>query len=478
MPTETKNLPAITYYSPTEILGIYRSYFERGKTNNVVWLQGIYVQSPNQNRQWACAFDELRDANSNNTVKLKISWQDREKLTNNSLVRIGGLIEITQYTNSTIQISLNVTRFETVQDQAISEDDLKRIEYRQQKVAKGFINMDTLLEGMLFNNERPKIVLVIAATGEVVKDFWNGIRAAGVAIDFLEAKTTFRPAPLCTALKELDQRGYTAIALVRGGGLDPNVDVDDPTVIQTVVNMKTPIISGLGHTPEKIFLRQVADKWTGTPQGLGQYFSEMVERVTEKRNNSRAALVKEVEGQFKKQIEDSNKKNKELQDKLDKLTKAQQEAVKKHNEQVQALTKAQIEAAKKNKEQVDAIQKQHKEQLEKTNKQNEDLQKQLASINKTNADNMTKLQNELKEQKSQAKTQSDLLNANLKEMQKSNKELTDKFTSATNELNKEKDKVRNLENKLKDAPSKALGVTWMIIALLSLLGIVLVLILK
>ena len=56
----------------------------------------------------------------------------------------------------------------------------------------------------------------------------------------------------------------------------------------------------------------MADAWTATPQGLGQFFSEIVEDIAAKRNNSRAALVDEVKKQFQKQLEDSDKKNKEL----------------------------------------------------------------------------------------------------------------------------------------------------------------------
>ena len=73
--------------------------------------------------------------------------------------------------------------------------------------------------------------------------------------------------------------------------------------------MKTPIICAIGHVGEELFLKSIADKVAPTPNGLGQYFSEMVERMTAKRNNSRAALVEEVHKQFVKQIEEANKKN-------------------------------------------------------------------------------------------------------------------------------------------------------------------------
>lgn len=83
---ETKNLPVVTYYTPVELIGIYRSYIERGKNNNVVWLRGIYVEKPNQNMGWTTAYDELCDVNCNYSVTLKINGKDRERLKSNSLL--------------------------------------------------------------------------------------------------------------------------------------------------------------------------------------------------------------------------------------------------------------------------------------------------------------------------------------------------------------------------------------------------------
>lgn len=110
MPESTSSLPTVNFYTPVELVGIYRSFLERGKSNGIVWLRGIYIQRPNQNNQWAAFYDELRDVNSNTSVTLKINRCDRDKLKHNSLVQIGGLIELNPYTNGSIQIVVNVTR--------------------------------------------------------------------------------------------------------------------------------------------------------------------------------------------------------------------------------------------------------------------------------------------------------------------------------------------------------------------------------
>jgi len=164
MPETTNNLLAVTYYTPVELVGIYRNFLERGKSNGVVWLRGIYIQRPNQNGQWSAFYDELRDVDTNTSITLKINRQDRQRLKPNSLVQIGGLIELNPFTNGTIQIVVSVTRFEIIKDQFVTEQDIKRSEIRIAKTKRGFKNVDAVLEDKLFRDERPKVALIFAST--------------------------------------------------------------------------------------------------------------------------------------------------------------------------------------------------------------------------------------------------------------------------------------------------------------------------
>lgn len=436
-----RDMPAnitVQQYTPSEIIGIFNdilAHQNNQASGKIVCIRGLYLVG-NGTAYQGFYYDALRDEKSSSELPIRISDAQRKELTPGNLVEILGTLGRKITAKSEIRLELNVSRVEVVKEQVIDENEIKRIEYRQRKVSAGFKNVDGILESLIFNDTRPKIALIIAQTSITLKDFEDGIKAARVALDFVEDRVVFTQTKLlCTKLKQLDQLGYHAIALVRGGGIDSNTDVDKPEVIETVVGMKTPLISGVGHKDEKIFLRQVADKWTATPQGLGQYFSDMVEAVSEKKTKSRAALTEQIKKQFKEQIEAGQKQNKELQEKLAKLTKTQEEATKKHNEQVQALTKAQTESTKQHKEQIEAIQKQHKEQLEKTNKQNEELQKKLNEFNGS----LKKLQE---------------TNG---ELNKSLQKLTTQNTQTNKDLNEAKDKARQLEKQLEEALSKNKG---------------------
>ena len=398
---EDKNLPVVSYYTPVELVGIYRSFLERGKSNGVVWLRGIYIQRPNQNSQWLAFYDELRDVDSNTSITLKINRRDRQKLKPNSLVQIGGLVELNPYTNGTIQIVVSVTRYEIIKDQFVTEQDIKRSEIRIAKTKRGFKNVDAVLEDKLFRDERPKIALVFASTSITMADFNAGVNAAAVKIDFTELRQSFgNGTALATFLKQQDTMQYDTIALIRGGGSGIEA-LDDIDVLQTVSEMNTPIICAIGHVGEELFMKSIADKVAPTPNGLGQYFSEMVERVSAKRNNSRAALVEEVKKQFQKQIEESNKKNKELLTQIEKMTKQQLEQTKANKENIDKLNeqnKKNLEAQqKKNDEALAKIQAQNKQQMEQAQKQNVALQKQIEDLSKSQKTTFDKLTDQNKE---------------------------------------------------------------------------------
>jgi exonuclease VII large subunit len=367
-------------------------------------------------------------------------------LKDGNLVTVGGVLGRRVQNNSHIQLMLVVSRVEIVQEQAIDENEIKRMELRRQKSTKGFKNVDSILEQLLFIDQRPRVALVFAATSITMSDFNAGIEAAKAAIDFFEYRVNFSNSrELSQTLKTIDGQGFNVIALVRGGGGGIE-KLDEIEVLETVGNLKTAIIAAIGHVEEKLFIKQLADKEAPTPNGLGSYFAKMVEEVSEKKTKSRAVLTEQIKKQFKDQLEAGQKQNKELQEKLAKLTKTQEEATKQH------------------KEQIEAMQKQHKEQNEKANKQNEELQKKLAELTKTHSEQMGKLQGQLKAQTEASAKQSKEFGESLKKMQDTNGELnkslqklTAQNTQAAKDLNEAKERSRQLEKQLEEALSKNKG---------------------
>ena len=468
--TINQNLPT-TVYKPSELLGIFTSFLSQTDVNRkVIYLRGIYLKNPKHDPRWNSRYDTLRDEDTQTEITLQIPQRLCENLKDGNLVQVGGVLGRRAQNNCHIQLMLVVSRIDIVQEQAIDESEIKRMELRQKKASVGFKNVDSLLEQLLYTDQRPQVALVFAQTSITMSDFEAGINAAKSAIDFTERRVNFSNSQeLVRTLQALDEFDFSVIALVRGGGGGIE-KLDELDVLEAIVNLKTPIIAAIGHVEEKLFIKQLVDKCAPTPNGLGQYFSEMVESVSEKKTKSRAALTEQIKKQFKDQLEAGQKQNKELQEKLTSLTKAQEEAVKKHNEQVQALTKVQAEATKK-----------HNEQVEVLGKQNQELQKKLSEITKAHeatqkqqSEAMVKLQAQMKEQNEAHSKQQQEFNASLKKMQETNGELnkslsklTVQNTQAAKDLNDARERQRQLERQLQESSGSGL---WKIAAIIAILA--------
>ena len=396
MPT-SENIPApANLFKPSEIIGILRNHLATGQVNQkVVCLRGIYFKGGYVNQYFHTATDRLVDESTSDELSLSMPLNLRDDLENGNVITVHGVLDRSITNKGLIQIVLKVTEVEKIKELAVSEDEVKRTELRRIKSEKGFKNVDSILETLLFQDKRPQVALVYAETSITNDDFEKGVQAARTHIDFKEYRVSFaKTKAFCQTLKQLDTMNFDVIAVIRGGGAGLEA-LDEVELLETLVNMNTAWMYGAGHEGEKLFILNIADKAIAIPHALGTYFRDITDGVVQKRNNSRAALVKEVEAQFKKQLEESNKKNKELLAQIEKMTKQQQEQTKANKENIEKLTEQQkknLEAQqKKNDETLAKVQAQSKQQMEQSQKQNAALQKQLAELSKSQKESVDKL---------------------------------------------------------------------------------------
>lgn len=92
-------------------------------------------------------------------------------LKDGNLVQVGGVLGRRAQNNCHIQLMLVVSRIDVVQEQAIDESEIKKVELRQKKASVGFKNVDTILEQLLFQDKRPNVALVFATTSITMADF-------------------------------------------------------------------------------------------------------------------------------------------------------------------------------------------------------------------------------------------------------------------------------------------------------------------
>lgn len=420
-------------YTPTDILNIVKEHL---KTSNIpVVIEGVYqmvgTKAYNGGIWW---YDEIRSQYDNSKLKAMVPTGIRDQIKAGEVVQLNGTISktVNDY-DGKIELMLRVSNLVGKRENEISEEELERLKLLQQKASKGSKPVDSLLESLLFSEERqPKIALVYAESSITDADFRAGVQAASGSIDFKEFRQSFNDVQGFSQLMgELDNGGYDILCIIRGGGVGLDV-FENPKMATVMLGLTTPTIAAIGHEVDTPLLCKVSDRNIGTPSLLGQYFKDMVENVSEKKTKSRASLTEKIKKQFQEQLEAGQKQNKELQEKLATLTKNQEEATKKHNEQV-----------------------------ENAQKQNQELQKKLndlTEIQKKHTDEMGKLQTRLKEQTDNNAKQAKEFGESLKKMQDTNGQLQkslDKITTQNTEslkqLNAAKERAKELERQLNEA---------------------------
>jgi exonuclease VII large subunit len=134
---------------------------------------------------------------------------------------------------------------------------------------------------------------------------------------------------------------------------------DSPEIAEAAISLSTHFITALGHKENAPLLQKVADKSFITPTALGQYFNEIYNETIAELQNSKAKLVeditKQLEGNYKKQIENLNQS-------LSTLTTT-------NSKEVNVLTQ-QLEATKQEKQSCSQQLKELQQQLEKKSQLN------------------------------------------------------------------------------------------------------------
>lgn len=452
------NMQVPVIYTPQEVAYLFKEYLKTPV--KVVTIEGIYRQKPNAYYSNGYYYDIIAGQNDNFGMTLAVPLSLREKIKDGTLVQVSGIVTKVLRNWCSIELQLHMTRYNVIEENIVLENEQKLMRLRAEKSSRGFQNVDGLLEAKLFRGERPNICLLFARGTITDQDFKKGLEAAKSHIDFVEENETFSQIPQLKAkLCQLDRIGYDAIAIARGGGSGVKEVFDNPDLIECVVNLVTPLVTGIGHPGENPFIGKVADKDLTTPSLLGVYFRDLVNRVIDQREKSKAVLVEQVKKQFEERITASEKQNKELQEKIVEMNKNAANAQKLHADQmvlsekqnkelqnkITELNKSAENAQKLYKEQIEAMKKQH----ETTEKQVKMYEEQAKSFN----ENISKMQQ---------------TNAAL---QKSLTEITSQNAKSSKELADAKALATRLEEQLKQAErqSKPVGLYVVLVVLVAII---------
>ena len=192
MSTSTNIQVPANLFKPSEIIGILRNHLATDQVNQmVVCLRDIYYKGSYVNQYFHTATDKLVDEGTSDELSLSMPLNLREDLENGNVITVHGVLDRSITNKGLNQIVLKVTEVEKIKELAVSEDEIKRTELRRIKSEKGFKNVDSLLESLLYQDKRPKVALIYAESSITNEDFEKGVQAARTHIDFTEYRESF-----------------------------------------------------------------------------------------------------------------------------------------------------------------------------------------------------------------------------------------------------------------------------------------------
>ena len=272
--------------TPREVISRYIDRNTAGESGTVT-VRGGYTKIDGTNspsKQWA--FDKLTDELTGAALKIYIPRELREYIKNGDTVEMTGTVSDYGFRDSGIlQVQMNVTGCVQARDLYVPKVENDRHRIRRTKTATGYRDVRRILTGLIRKGDRPRVLLVYPGFTVADTDFKRAIGSADSYYAFEECNIPFSDAEgVVRVLTEADTGGrYDLVCIVRGGGSGLQ-NLDNVDILSRVANMKTPVITAVGHAEDNLFIDSVSDLSKETPSLLGTFFKEIVQEMAEHRD--------------------------------------------------------------------------------------------------------------------------------------------------------------------------------------------------
>lgn len=306
-------------YSPASLLSIFNALTITKEEKKLVQVRGIYART-GKDAYSGFYYDRLKDEASDSQMTLILPSLIRNQLDDNKTIEFLGFISRRLDKLGRIELQLNIVQLTRQQPNQFTEEDLKRVELLNKKVAAGFRDLDALLQKNIYDNKISRIDIVMGRSAIIDSDIKKSL---GEGIAFYDVQfhriNLSSPLEIGNKIMQLDNTGAEVIVLARGGG--ENLEIfDKPETCEPVVNARAIVVSAVGHAENVTLFEKMADKKFITPTALGNYLVNLYNDYTASLQQSKARIVKDVTDQLKanyeKQLQVAAEKYKSLEELL------------------------------------------------------------------------------------------------------------------------------------------------------------------
>ena len=338
------SLPII--YSPVAVLNLFNNSISLKQTQRIIQLKGVF-QLGKGGFYNGSYYDNLRDESSDAQITLIVPALIRSEMQHNKTITVNGFITRRVVNNaSRIDIQLTVTELIDQTQNKYSGEEIKRIEIQQTKASSGFRDVHSWIKERIINEQPFKIGVIVGKTAIIDNDIKHQLRES-IAFYNLEFHriNLSSEADILTTMQQLDNAETDIIVVSRGGG--ENLEIFNKTTIaEKAIQLKSLLVTAIGHKDDVTLLQKVADKSFITPSEFGQFLNDVYNQTTEELQNSRAQLIDSVKKQltagYQKEIDNLKEQLKQVNElkisstaNLDKIYKEQIEGL---NNQITLIT--------------------------------------------------------------------------------------------------------------------------------------------
>jgi hypothetical protein len=308
-PSQSNGSPA--YYSPNIILNLYSTHLRTEADNRVISIRGVYDGSQYAKEYSGYVYDKLKGESDNIYLNIKVPILLRSKLISKQIYTFSGIIE-KKVKDSSVELTFSIDRVLNVEKSQYSEAEMEGFKVIQQKVAKGYIDVEAKIRESIYQNKKLRIANIYGETAIVDKDFYRGIEGAIVNFEIQNFRCSLaQPQKIVETLQKLSTGDFDIVAIMRGGGDSGLELLNNPIIAAQAIKLKSIFISALGHDIHDTLLDKIADKKFSLPLHFGVKLREIVERANEDLTNSKSALLNKVRTEVAKSFADTLKANEE-----------------------------------------------------------------------------------------------------------------------------------------------------------------------
>lgn len=186
--------------------------------------------------------------------------------TNGEQVLVRGMVDYYQ-PNGTVSVrAYEITRF------GIGEMHVRLQALKERLSEEGIFDEDHKKPIPKFTRNIAVITSVKgAALQDILSTFTRNNSKQNVSVIDVRVQGEYCVTDVCTALTYADAYGFDVIVLARGGGsFEDLFPFNDERIIRTIYNMKTPVITGVGHETDYTLCDLVSDYRAITPTAAAE----------------------------------------------------------------------------------------------------------------------------------------------------------------------------------------------------------------